>query len=120
MMIPDILNVAKLHNAICYALTGLKTAFRRERAFRQEVIAAIILAPLAIWLCKTCTDRALLLGSLFLVLIVELINTAIEILVERISSDWHELSGHAKDIGSAAVFVSIVGAAVVWGFVLVG
>jgi len=119
-MIPDIFNIAKLYKATGYALMGLVTAFRKERAFQQEIIAIIILAPLALWLGKNGIERALLLGSLLLVLIVELVNTAVETLVERISPEWHELSGHAKDIAGAAVLLCIITALVTWVLVLAG
>lgn len=112
------LDPRKLLLALRYALAGLGSAWRTERAFRQEVVAALILGPVALWLGENGVERALLVGSLLLVLLTELLNTAIETLVERISPAHHPLSGRAKDLGSAAVLVAIVTAAVVWGLVL--
>lgn len=109
---------AKLYRALTFSLTGLAAAFRSERAFRQEVALAFVLVPLGLWLGDTGVERALLVGSLMLVMIVELINTAIETLVERISPEWHTLSGRAKDIGSAAVFLALAAAVATWLLVL--
>lgn len=101
------------------SLAGLKAAWRNELAFRQEVLALILIAPAALWLGKTGLERALLLGVWLLVLIVELINSSLEAVVDRIGLDAHELSGRAKDLGSAAVLCSLVLAAVVWINILV-
>ena len=97
---------------------GLKAAFRHEAAFRQELALAVVMIPLGVWLGKTPVERALLLGSVLLVLIVELLNSGIEAVVDRVGLELHELSGLAKDMGSAAVFVSLVNVVVVWGLVL--
>ena len=97
---------------------GLKGAFVHEAAFRQELILVVLMLPVALWLGRTGVERALLVGALLLVLIVELLNSGIEAVVDRIGLERHELSGLAKDMGSAAVFVSLVNVAVVWGFVL--
>ena len=97
---------------------GLKGAFVHEAAFRQELLLVVLLLPLAIWLGRTGVERALLVGALLLVLIVELLNSGIEAVVDRIGLERHELSGLAKDMGSAAVLVSLVNVAVIWGFVL--
>lgn len=99
---------------------GFKGAFRAEAAFRQEVVLAIVLLPLGAWLGKSGVERALLLGSVVFVLIVELLNTAIETVVDRIGLERHELSGLAKDVGSTAVLLAFVVLAIVWGFVLLG
>lgn len=101
-----------------YSLRGLKATFRTEAAFRQEVALAIVMIPLGLWLGKTAVERALLVASVLLVLLVELLNSGIEAVVDRIGLEMHELSGRAKDIGSAAVFVSLVNVGVVWGIVL--
>jgi diacylglycerol kinase (ATP) len=101
------------------SLAGLKAAWRNELAFRQEVLALILIAPAALWLGKTGLERALLLGVWLLVLIVELINSSLEAAVDRIGLDAHELSGRAKDLGSAAVLCALVLAAVVWINILV-
>nr|WP_321465697.1 diacylglycerol kinase [uncultured Desulfobulbus sp.] len=108
-----------LRAAMC-SKTGLLAAFRNEAAFRQEVILCGLLLPLALWLGQTGVERALLVGSLLAVLTVELLNTAVEVVVDRISADRHELSGLAKDLGSAAVFMALLLALSVWGLVLLG
>ena len=102
------------------SLNGLASAVRGELAFRQELAICAILIPVAVWLGEDAIERALMIGSLLLILIVELVNTAIETVVDRIGPERDELSGRAKDLGSAAVFVSLVLAAVVWGFALLG
>ncbi|MDD5036933.1 MAG: diacylglycerol kinase [Methylococcaceae bacterium] len=97
---------------------GFKATWIHEEAFRQEVLLLVIGVPLGLWLGKTGVEKALLLGSVLLVLIVELLNTGIEIVVDRISFERHELSGRAKDVGSAAVLTSLVLALVVWLLIL--
>ena len=101
-------------NATHYSLAGLAAAVRHEDAFRQELILVVLLTPLALWLGDTGVERALLIGSLILVLIVELLNSAVEATVDRISFENHRLAKRAKDIGSAAVMLSLVNAGVVW------
>lgn len=108
----------RLWNACGYTLAGLRAAYQHEDAFRTEIHLAVALVPLALWLPATHVGKALLLGSLLLVLIIELLNSAIEAAVDRISLDHHELAKRAKDIGSAAVFISIINMLVVWGLVL--
>ncbi len=110
----------RLLNATRFSWQGLCAASRHEAAFRQELAASIVLLPLALWLGQTGTERALLLGVWLLVLITELLNSAIEAVVDRFGGEQHELSGRAKDIGSAAVFIALLNAAVVWGLVLLG
>jgi diacylglycerol kinase (ATP) len=99
---------------------GFKGAFRAEAAFRQEIVLALVLIPLGAYLGDTGIERALLIAAVLLVLIVELFNTAIETVVDRIGLERHELSGLAKDVGSSAVLLSFVVLGVVWGFVLFG
>lgn len=101
-------------DATGYSFQGLKAAWLNEAAFRQELLLAVILSISAFFLSVTTLERVLMIGSLLLVLIVELINSAIEAVVDRVSDDWHELSGRAKDIGSAAVFVALLLALLVW------
>jgi diacylglycerol kinase (ATP) len=101
-----------------YSWQGLSAAFRHEEAFRQELLLFLVLAPVGIWLGDTGIERALMVGSLILVLIIELINSAIEAVVDRHGSEFHELSGRAKDIGSAAVMLSMINVALVWGFII--
>lgn len=110
----------RIVNATGYSWAGLKAAWNNEEAFRQESLLALCLTPLALWLGDTSLERALLIGSLLLIVIVELLNSGIEAVVDRIGTEHHELSGRAKDIGSAAVFVSLLNAAVVWGLILFG
>lgn len=109
--------IRRLLAATGYSLAGLRAAWRHEAAFRQEVVLALVLAPLAFWLGQTSLQRLLLLGSCLLVLIVELLNSAIEAVVDRIGPELHELSGRAKDLGSAAVFLSLLLAAAAWAVV---
>ncbi|MFO1356749.1 MAG: diacylglycerol kinase [Gammaproteobacteria bacterium] len=109
--------IRRLLAATGYSLAGLRAAWRHEAAFRQEVVLALVLAPLAFWLGQTSLQRLLLLGSCLLVLVVELLNSAIEAVVDRIGPELHELSGRAKDLGSAAVFLSLLLAAAAWAVV---
>lgn len=97
---------------------GLAGAFREEAAFRQELALALVVIPLGLWLGRNGVERALLVAPMFLVLVVELVNSAIEATIDRIGRERHELSGLAKDIGSAAVFMSLLLLAVVWTLVL--
>jgi len=113
----DRCGIRRLLAATGYSLAGLRAAWRHEAAFRQEVVLALVLAPLAFWLGETSLQRLLLLGSCLLVLIVELLNSAIEAVVDRIGPDLHELSGRAKDLGSAAVFLSLLLATAAWACV---
>ncbi|MEE9551498.1 MAG: diacylglycerol kinase [Gammaproteobacteria bacterium] len=108
----------RLYKATMYSWHGLKAAFKNEAAFRQEVMLSIILIPLGFWLGENGTERALLIGSILLVIIVELINSGIEAIVDRHGSEHHELSGRAKDVGSAAVLIALINVIVIWGFVL--
>ncbi|MBP6583869.1 MAG: diacylglycerol kinase [Chromatiaceae bacterium] len=109
----------RLVNAWRFSQLGFKAAYQHEEAFRQEVWALLVLLPLSLWLGGTPVERALLLGSLLLVPIVELLNSAIETNVDRVGLEHHELSGRAKDIASAAVFLVIVFAASVWALILI-
>jgi len=108
----------RLWNAFGYSLAGFRAAYHYESAFRQEVLLSLILIPLALSMPVGYLGKALMIASVLLVIIVELINSAIEAIVDRISLEKHELAGRAKDLGSAAVLVSLVNAVVVWGLVL--
>jgi diacylglycerol kinase (ATP) len=108
----------RLLNALKYSYDGLREAYRNEDAFRQEVTLAAILIPLAFVLDHAMLGRALMISSVLLVIIVELLNSAIEATVDRISLDDHNLAKRAKDIGSAAVLISLVNLFVVWLLVL--
>ncbi|MCF7990992.1 MAG: diacylglycerol kinase [Thiohalocapsa sp.] len=105
-------------NAFGYSMRGLKACYELEEAFRQEVFVLIPLVPVGLWLGDTPVERAMLVGSLMLVPIVELLNSAIEANVDRVGLERHELSKRAKDIASAAVFTSILFAAVIWALIL--
>jgi diacylglycerol kinase (ATP) len=103
----------RMLHAFYYSLDGLKTGWG-ETAFRQEAMAAMVMLPLAFWLGNGWVETALLVGVVMLVMIVELLNTAVERTVDRIGPEWHEYSKHAKDFGSAAVLLSLLLAAGVW------
>lgn len=108
----------RLWNAFGYSLDGFRAAYKHEDAFRQEVLLAAVLIPLALWLPVNPLAKALMIASVLLVVIVELLNSAIEATVDRISLDNHDLAKRAKDIGSAAVLVSLVNTVAVWGLML--
>jgi diacylglycerol kinase (ATP) len=110
--------IRRIWNALNYSLWGLRSAFKNEDAFRQEVFLSILLIAAAFFLEVAALERALMIFSVLLVLVVELLNSAIEAAVDRVSLEHHSLSKRAKDIGSAAVFVSLVNVALVWGLIL--
>lgn len=110
--------LTRLWNALFYSLDGLKAAIRHEDAFRQELLLVLVCVPLALVLEPGVLGRALMIGALFLVLIVELLNSAIEAVVDRVSLENHHLAKRAKDFGSAAVLLSLANAAAVWILVL--
>ncbi|WP_269469180.1 diacylglycerol kinase [Vibrio sp. STUT-A11] len=113
-MKPGKTGIRRVMDATGYSLQGLKAAWINEAAFRQELLLSVILSISAFFLPVTTLERVLMIGSLFLVLIVELINSAVEAVVDRVSDEWHVLSGRAKDIGSAAVFVALLLVLFVW------
>ncbi|EWS69700.1 diacylglycerol kinase [Vibrio vulnificus] len=117
-MKPGKTGIRRIVDATGYSMKGLKAAWINEAAFRQEVLLTAALTITAFFLPVTTIERILMVSSLLLVVIVELINSAVEAVVDRISDDWHELSGRAKDIGSAAVFVALALALFVWASVL--
>ncbi len=108
----------RLVKATTYSWAGLCAAWRHEEAFRQEILLACIAGPLGMWLGGSGVERALLLGSILLIMIVELVNSAVEAVVDRHGTEFHELAGRAKDIGSAAVLLTLINAAMIWGLVL--
>jgi diacylglycerol kinase (ATP) len=108
----------RIVHAFFNSLAGLRDAWRHESAFRQEVLLAAVLIPIACLAPATAAERALLIGSVLMVMIVELLNSSVEAAIDRISFDHHSLSKRAKDIGSAAVFVSLLLLAFVWGLIL--
>ena len=109
----------RLMNAFSYSIAGTMAAFKHEDAFRQEVFLAVVLTPVALYFGETAIDQALMISSLLLIIIVELLNSSIEATVDRISIKHHKLAKRAKDIGSAAVFFSLINAAVIWFLILV-
>jgi diacylglycerol kinase (ATP) len=112
--------LTRVWNAFFYSLEGFKAAFKHEDAFRQETILAALMIPASFFLTQDNVSRALMIASVLLVLIVELVNSAIEATVDRISLENHRLAKRAKDIGSASVLLSLLLVLVVWGLVLFG
>jgi diacylglycerol kinase (ATP) len=112
--------VQRVLNAARYSWAGLAAAFRHEDAFRQEAFLALLLIPLALYLGDSGIERALMIGAVLAVLIVELLNSALEAAVDRISLEHHPLIKRAKDMGSAAVMIALVNVVVVWALVLLG
>jgi diacylglycerol kinase (ATP) len=110
----------RIVNAFGYSMSGLAAAYRNEAAFRQEVLLAAVLVPLALFLPASGAGRALMVGSVMLLLVVELLNSAVEATVDRVSLDDHSLAKRAKDIGSAAVMVALVNVPITWALVLLG
>jgi diacylglycerol kinase (ATP) len=111
-------DIGRVVRAFGYSLAGLRAAYIRESAFRQELALFLVLAPLGLWLGHDYVERVLLVGSLMLVLIVELLNSAVEAVVDRLGAEPHELSGRAKDMGSAAVLLALLLVLFTWGAIL--
>ena len=109
--------LTRIINAFGYSIKGIRAALQHESAFRQEAFLFFVLLPIAIWLGRDWLDYILLIGSLLLVLIVELLNSAVEAVVDRISNDYSELAGRAKDMGSAAVFISLANVVFIWALI---
>lgn len=109
--------LTRIINAYGYSMQGLAAALKHESAFRQEAVLFIVLLPAAIWLGQDWLQTILLVGSLLLVLIVELINSSIEAVVDRIGDERHELAGRAKDMGSAAVFIALANVIFIWAII---
>ena len=112
--------LTRVWNALLYSLDGLAAAFRHEDAFRQEVLLALVLIPLAVYTPVGGPGKALMIGSVLLVLVVELLNSGIEAVTDRVSLEDHVLAKRAKDMGSAAVMLSLINVPVVWLLVLLG
>lgn len=110
--------LTRLWNALGYSRDGIAAAWRYEAAFREEILLAAIAIPLAFYLGKNGVDRALLISSIILILIVEILNSAVEAVVDKASPEKHDLAKRAKDMGSAAVLLSLVNAAAIWACVL--
>jgi diacylglycerol kinase (ATP) len=114
---PGNTGIRRILRATRFSAQGFRSAWRHEAAFRQELVLVILMTPLGLWLGRSIVEKALLIAVLLLVLIVELFNSAIEAAIDRHGDEHHELSGRAKDMGSAAVFVVLVIVLVVWGAV---
>jgi len=114
---PGNTGIRRILRATVYSMQGFAYALRHEAAFRQELALTVVLTPVAFWLGRTPVEVAMLIGVCFIVLIVELLNTAIEVTIDRHGQEEHELSGAAKDLGSAAVFVSLALVLLVWSAV---
>ena len=112
---PDNTGLRRILRATLYSAQGFAHAWKHEAAFRQEALLSLALTPVALWLGRTITERAALIGVLLIVLIVEFLNSAVEAAIDRHGGEHHELSGRAKDLGSAAVFVSLMLVLLVWG-----
>tara|TARA_R110002072_G_scaffold4663_8_gene32685 strand:+ start:70139 stop:70537 length:399 start_codon:yes stop_codon:yes gene_type:complete len=110
--------INRLFYATLFSARGLKALWSGEAAFRQEVFMLLVLTPVILWVNVSPAERALLVLSLLLILVTEMLNSAVEAVVDRIGDEYHELSGKAKDIGSAAVLFSLVGASIIWGIIL--
>lgn len=108
----------RIFKAAVWSFQGLRAAWLHESSFRLEVYLTVLLAPLAWWLGQTPVERILMIGSCLLVMSAELLNSAIEALIERYGPEHHELAGRAKDMGSAAVFVLMMNVLLVWGLIL--
>jgi diacylglycerol kinase (ATP) len=114
----DTAGMSRIIRAFGYSFQGFRACYRHEAAFRQEVLAAVALIPLGLWLGDGGVEKALLVGSWIFVMVVELLNSAIEATVDRFGPEHHQLSGRAKDIASASVFTSISLAAIIWALIL--
>ncbi|MDX7687034.1 diacylglycerol kinase [Aeromonas caviae] len=112
---PGATGITRIINATGYSMKGLKSAWINEAAFRQELVLILLLMPLAFWIGDSLNEILLLVCISWLVVIVEILNSAIEAVVDRVGSEHHELSGRAKDLGSAAVFIALTLNALVWG-----
>ena len=115
---PDNTGLMRVVRAARYSAQGLVDAWRYESAFRQEFTLTLIMTPLALWLGRTAMERTLLIVTCLMVLVVELLNSAVEAAIDRHGDELHELSGRAKDLGSAAVMVSLAIVVMVWGVVI--
>ena len=108
----------RITRALGYSIAGLRAAYKKESAFRQELILAVVLIPLGVFLGRTGVERTLLIGSILIVMIVELLNSAVEATVDRGGKNWDKLAGRAKDMGSAAVLFALLLLGLTWSFIL--
>jgi diacylglycerol kinase (ATP) len=109
--------IAHILNAFIWSMAGIKAAWKNEQAFRWEAAIVLLMMPVGLWIGRTAVEWALLIASAMSILITELLNSALEAVVDRIGPERHELSKRAKDLGSAAAFISMITAAVVWGLI---
>lgn len=116
---PGRTGLSRLFYAFGYSWLGFKACYKHEAAFRQELFLGALMLPAAVIFAETHLEMAVLIGSLFLVLMVEILNSGLEAIVDRVSSDHHELSGRAKDLGSAAVTVALINVIVIWAIIFV-
>ena len=114
-MKPGKTGITRIVDATGYSMSGIRAAWKNEAAFRQEAVIAALMLPAAFWIGSTVVEYVLLVGCLFIVLITELLNSAIEAIVDRVGTEHHELSGQSKDMASAAVLFSLLLTAFVWG-----
>lgn len=117
-LVPGQTGIKRIFSALRYSLQGFRSAFQNEEAFRQEIFASILIIPLALYFGDSGLERALLIAVWILVMVVELLNSGIEAVVDRVGAEYHALSGIAKDVGSAAVLLSLINFALVWILVL--
>ncbi|MDX1697011.1 MAG: diacylglycerol kinase [Thiohalobacterales bacterium] len=111
-------DIRRIWKAALYSVAGIRAAWKNEAAFRQELLLCIVLVPAAFWIGENAVEYLLLIGTCLFVLVVELLNSAVEAVVDRIGADRHELSGRAKDMASAAVFLSLCLTALCWGLII--
>ena len=116
-MKPGDTGLVRILKATGYSMAGFRAAWTHESAFRQETILLIVMVPLAAWLGRTAPERAMLIATGLLILVVELLNSAVEAVVDRVGTDPHRLSGLAKDLGSAAVLLSLAAVWLTWGLI---
>jgi len=109
--------IRRIRNAMFYSIDGLRATWKNEAAFRQESILCAIMIPIAFWVGSNAVERAMLISTCLLVIITELLNSAIEATIDRIGEDRHQLSGRAKDMGSAAVFISLWITGITWALI---
>jgi diacylglycerol kinase (ATP) len=112
--------VAHIIKAFIWSMAGIKAAWKNEQAFRWQAVIVLLMMPVGLWLGRNAVERALLIASAMAILVVELLNSAVEAVVDRIGPERHELSKRAKDLGSAAAFISMITAAVIWGLIASG
>ena len=109
--------LAHIYKAVIWSMAGIKAAWKNEQAFRWEATIIFLMLPVGLWLGRTAVERALLIASAMSILVIELLNSAVEAVVDRIGPERHKLSKRAKDMGSAAAFISMITAAIIWGLI---